>query len=282
MVRAGDRRPRLPVGLGRHLRLPAGGDEAALGAGDRPLRDGPRAAPRRELPIDDRPRGVPARRRPGSRPAATSSGWPPPPDWGEVHRSPPTCASSRSSATLIRRELGTRAAAASGDTVTPVLARAATQEWEWARAWTVALCRFLLADDDARRRTTARRSTGWVRATGGPRRMAAAAALAPSARPSAATPARAEDAAQPASSPAGAGAAECASRPADGGRRRTPPRAVRPPRGRPHAPPAPARSRRSAPTDATGGLRLRRHRHGQERRGRRGRRAPRPAATASR
>ncbi len=36
--------------------------------------------------------------------------------------------------TLIRRELGTRAAAANGDTVTPVLARVATQEWEWIRA----------------------------------------------------------------------------------------------------------------------------------------------------
>ena len=37
--------------------------------------------------------------------------------------------------TLMRRELGIRAAAANGDTVTPVLARVATQEWEWARAW---------------------------------------------------------------------------------------------------------------------------------------------------
>jgi ferredoxin-NADP reductase/ferredoxin len=49
-------------------------------------------------------------------------------------------------ATLIRRELGTRAAAANGDTVTPVLARVETQEWEWARAWTVAFVRFLLED----------------------------------------------------------------------------------------------------------------------------------------
>ena len=55
-------------------------------------------------------------------------------------------ASSRSSGTLLRRELGIRAAAANGDTITPVLARAATQEWEWARAWTAALVRFLLED----------------------------------------------------------------------------------------------------------------------------------------
>jgi NAD(P)H-flavin reductase/ferredoxin len=64
--------------------------------------------------------------------------------------------------TLLRRELGTRAAAANGDTVTPVLARVETQEWEWARAWTTALVRFLLEDSqfgDANRATI----TGWVR-----------------------------------------------------------------------------------------------------------------------
>jgi NAD(P)H-flavin reductase/ferredoxin len=48
--------------------------------------------------------------------------------------------------TLVRREIGTRAAAAHGDTVTPVLARAETQEWAWTRAWTVGLARFLLED----------------------------------------------------------------------------------------------------------------------------------------
>jgi propane 2-monooxygenase small subunit len=66
-------------------------------------------------------------------------------DWGEV-----IIAANLSFepvvGTLIRRELGTRAAAASGDTVTPVLARAATQEWEWARVWTMALVRFLVSD----------------------------------------------------------------------------------------------------------------------------------------
>ncbi len=48
--------------------------------------------------------------------------------------------------TLLRRELGTRAAAANGDVVTPVLAGVATQEWEWARAWSTELSRGLLAD----------------------------------------------------------------------------------------------------------------------------------------
>jgi propane monooxygenase reductase component len=47
---------------------------------------------------------------------------------------------------LLRRELGIRAAAANGDTVTPVLARVANQEWEWARDWTAELVRFLHSD----------------------------------------------------------------------------------------------------------------------------------------
>ncbi len=68
------------------------------------------------------------------------------PDWAEVIIAANLCFEPVV-ATLIRRELGTRAAAASGDTVTPVLARAATQEWEWARAWTVALVRMLVSDD---------------------------------------------------------------------------------------------------------------------------------------
>jgi propane monooxygenase small subunit len=50
--------------------------------------------------------------------------------------------------TLLRRELGTRAAAANGDVVTPVLAGVETQEWEWARAWTTELSRFLIADPE--------------------------------------------------------------------------------------------------------------------------------------
>ncbi|HEY2436427.1 MAG TPA: MmoB/DmpM family protein, partial [Solirubrobacteraceae bacterium] len=66
-------------------------------------------------------------------------------DWGEVVIACNLCFEPVV-ATLIRRELGIRAAAANGDTVTPVLARVETQEWEWARAWTVALVRFLLED----------------------------------------------------------------------------------------------------------------------------------------
>ena len=80
-------------------------------------------------------------------------------------------------ATLVRRELGTRAAAAHGDTITPVLARVETQEWEWTRAWTVALSRFLLADPehgDHNREVL----TGWVRDWLA-QAMGAAAALAP-------------------------------------------------------------------------------------------------------
>ncbi len=67
------------------------------------------------------------------------------PDWGEVIVAANLCFEPVVG-TLIRRELGTRAAGASGDSVTPVLARVATQEWEWARAWTVALVRFLVSD----------------------------------------------------------------------------------------------------------------------------------------
>ena len=67
-------------------------------------------------------------------------------DWGEVVIAANLCFEPVVG-TLIRRELGTRAAAASGDVVTPVLARAATQEWEWTRDWTVALVRFLLPDN---------------------------------------------------------------------------------------------------------------------------------------
>jgi propane monooxygenase reductase subunit len=66
-------------------------------------------------------------------------------DWGEVIVAANLCFEPVV-ATLLRRELGIRAAAANGDTVTPVLARVETQEWEWVRAWTAELVRFLLAD----------------------------------------------------------------------------------------------------------------------------------------
>jgi NAD(P)H-flavin reductase/ferredoxin len=82
------------------------------------------------------------------------------PDWGEVIIAANLVVEPLVG-TLIRRELGTRAAAANGDTVTPVLARVETQEWEWIRTWTTALTRFLLADPahgDANREVIA----GWV------------------------------------------------------------------------------------------------------------------------
>jgi NAD(P)H-flavin reductase/ferredoxin len=66
-------------------------------------------------------------------------------DWGEVVIAANLCFEPVVG-TLIRRELGTRAAAANGDTVTPVLARVATQEWEWTRAWTLDFIRFLCDD----------------------------------------------------------------------------------------------------------------------------------------
>jgi ferredoxin-NADP reductase/ferredoxin len=84
-------------------------------------------------------------------------------------------------ATLVRRELGTRAASLHGDTVTPVLARAETQEWEWARAWTVALTQFLLHDEPhgVSNRTVI---AGWIR-DWLPQALTAASALAPVAEP---------------------------------------------------------------------------------------------------
>jgi len=70
------------------------------------------------------------------------------PDWGEVLIAANLCFEPVVG-TLMRREMGIRTAAANGDTVTPVLARAASQEWEWARAWMVELVRMLLADEES-------------------------------------------------------------------------------------------------------------------------------------
>jgi propane monooxygenase small subunit len=100
------------------------------------------------------------------------------PDWAEVLFAANLCFEPVV-ATLIRRELGTRAAAAHGDTVTPVLARVETQEWEWTREWTVALSRFLLEDPQygAQNRAVL---TGWVR-DWLPQALAAAGALSPQA-----------------------------------------------------------------------------------------------------
>lgn len=97
-------------------------------------------------------------------------------DWGEVVLAANLCFEPIV-ATLIRRELGTRAAAANGDTVTPVLARVETQEWEWARAWTMALVRFLLEDrrfGEQNRETISRWIRDWL-----PQALEAALALTP-------------------------------------------------------------------------------------------------------
>ena len=98
------------------------------------------------------------------------------PDWGEVIVAANLCFEPLVG-TLLRREFGIRAAAASGDTVTPVLARAASREWEWAREWTVEFVRFLVEDvrfGDLNRDLV----VGWV-GDWLPRAEQAAAALAP-------------------------------------------------------------------------------------------------------
>ncbi len=82
------------------------------------------------------------------------------PDWAEVVIAANLCFEPIVG-TLIRRELGTRAAAANGDTVTPVLARVATQEWEWIRGWTLELVRFL-CDDAAHGAANRELIGGWV------------------------------------------------------------------------------------------------------------------------
>jgi propane monooxygenase reductase subunit len=98
------------------------------------------------------------------------------PDWGEVLVAANLCFEPLVG-TLLRRELGIRAAAANGDTVTPVLARVAMQEWDWARAWSVALMQFVLADEThgaANRAVVGRWVGDWL-----PEAVQAALALAP-------------------------------------------------------------------------------------------------------
>jgi NAD(P)H-flavin reductase/ferredoxin len=98
------------------------------------------------------------------------------PDWGEVIVAA-NVVLEPIVGTLLRRELGTRAAAANGDSVTPVLARAETQEWEWTRAWTTELSRFLLADE-VHGADNHEVITGWVN-DWLPQALEAAVALAP-------------------------------------------------------------------------------------------------------
>ncbi|MHB8659125.1 MAG: MmoB/DmpM family protein [Solirubrobacteraceae bacterium] len=97
-------------------------------------------------------------------------------DWGEVLIAANLCFEPVVG-TLLRRELGTRAAAANGDTLSPTLARVETQEWEWVRSWSTELCRFLLNDSrhgEANRRTISTWVCDWL-----PRALEAAAALTP-------------------------------------------------------------------------------------------------------
>ena len=99
-------------------------------------------------------------------------------DWGEVLIAANLCFEP-TVGTLIRRELGTRAAARHGDSVTPVLARVATQEWEWSRRWASALSSFLISDPE---HGTHNRAVidGWL-ADWLPQARAAAAAIDPAA-----------------------------------------------------------------------------------------------------
>ena len=68
-------------------------------------------------------------------------------DWGEVIVAANMCFEPIVG-TMLRRELGIRAAAGRGDTVTPVIAQVANHEWEWAREWTTELIRMLLSDPE--------------------------------------------------------------------------------------------------------------------------------------
>ena len=101
------------------------------------------------------------------------------PDWGEVIVAA-NLVFDPLVGTLLRREVGIRAAGACGDPLTPALARAAEREWQWMRAWTVALGRLLMDDPEhgAGNRNTI---VGWVRAWM-PAALAALDALAPLAR----------------------------------------------------------------------------------------------------
>lgn len=81
-------------------------------------------------------------------------------DWGEVIVATNLCYEPIVG-TTIRRELGMRAAALNGDSVTPVVAGVAQQEWQWVAGWTKAFTQMCLADaehGEANRETIA----GWI------------------------------------------------------------------------------------------------------------------------
>ncbi|MEA2346760.1 MAG: propane 2-monooxygenase small subunit [Thermoleophilaceae bacterium] len=67
-------------------------------------------------------------------------------DWGELIVAANACFEP-AVGMLVRRELGMRAASANGDTVTPVIFRAAAQESQWIKEWTGELMRFAAADE---------------------------------------------------------------------------------------------------------------------------------------
>jgi hypothetical protein len=80
-------------------------------------------------------------------------------DWGELIVA--TLCFELTVVTLLRRELGIRAASANGDTVTPVLAGAATKEWHWTRDWMVEFLRFVTEDKEHGEHNRGL-LTGWV------------------------------------------------------------------------------------------------------------------------
>jgi hypothetical protein len=67
------------------------------------------------------------------------------PDWGESLVAVNLCFEPLMGQ-LLRREMAMRCGPGQGDRVTPVVAATGQEEWQLARAWTVALCRFLTED----------------------------------------------------------------------------------------------------------------------------------------
>lgn len=81
-------------------------------------------------------------------------------DWGEVLVATNLCFEPIVGAT-IRRELGIRGATQNGDSITPIVAAVAQQEWEWTADWTTTLTHMVLEDaehGEANRETIA----GWL------------------------------------------------------------------------------------------------------------------------
>lgn len=68
-------------------------------------------------------------------------------DWGEVIVAANLCFEPIVGAT-IRRELGIRAATKNGDSITPVVARVAQEEWEWTAEWTKVFSKMCLDDPE--------------------------------------------------------------------------------------------------------------------------------------